>query len=168
MKNKKTIAIITVAILLVLGGAGFWYKKYYHKNFPVVQSGPTPAQQKQQADVYASEKKQAVENPPATQTTTPAPVPTSNISLSTRQESNGTVTVFTKLAGVSDGTCVLNVTNGSKSTSQTADVIYQPQYSSCAGFSVPISSVGTGTWTLKLSLTTHGTTSSNTITQEIK
>lgn len=66
------------------------------------------------------------------------------------------VVVSTKLGTVPDGTCTLTVTNGEKQNTQTADVIYQPTYSMCAGFSVPISKLGSGTWNMALKVDTRG------------
>ena len=45
------------------------------------------------------------------------------------------------------------VTVNGKKYSQEAEIIYQPEYSTCAGFSVPISSVGNGSWDISLSVT---------------
>jgi hypothetical protein len=126
--------------------------------------GPTPEQKQQEATSNADAKKQLIED--KTSDTPPSTTPPASshvIELSTRQESNNTVTVFTKLTGYSNGNCSLTVQNGSKSTTQTAAVIYQPEFSSCAGFSVPIDSVGKGTWTLTLTVTSNGSSESKTI-----
>lgn len=140
---------------------------FLHRKPAAASSGPTPAQQKEQAAAAADQKKQAIENPtpaaPSDQTT----VENAKLSLTAHQESNGTVTVLTNLGAIPDGTCTLTITNGSKTTSQAATVIYQPQYSTCAGFSVPVSSVGTGTWTLQLSVASQGATVSKTATLEV-
>lgn len=126
--------------------------------------GPTPEQKQQEDATSAEAKKQLIENE-GSGTPSSATNPTNNrvIDLSTKQESNNTVTVFTKLAGYSNGSCSLTVQNGSKSTTQTAAVIYQPEFSSCAGFSVPIDSVGKGSWSLTLTVTSNGTSESKTI-----
>ncbi len=165
--KKFPRTLLVVAVLLVLVGAvAAGLELRHRRTHTVAQTGPTPAQKKQEADSFAQQKEQAIEHPT---TPTPSPTPTtSTISLSTHQESNGTVTVYTNLGKLADGSCTLTVQNGSATNSQTADVLYQPQYSSCEGFSVPISSVGSGTWTLKLSVTSAGTTVSQTITSEIK
>lgn len=171
MKNTKKLSIVAL-FLLVSVGAGLWYL-HIHRPKTVAPStnqnnGPTPAQKQQEADSNALQKKQVIEKgstdpqPPTNQ-----PV-TSSISLSAQQESNSTVTVFTKLTNISSGSCELTVTNGSAKTSQTANVIYQPEFSTCAGFSVPITSVGKGTWLLNLTITSDGTSQSKSISTEVK
>jgi len=138
---------------------------FIHRSPPTSKNGPTEEQKKQAAEIEAQQKRQAIENPDAS---TPVAPPTNDsISFSTQQLSNGTVTVFTNLGSVPNGSCELDVSNGSKTTSQTADVIYQTQYSTCAGFSVPISSVGTGNWTLTLKVTSGNTTASKTLSVEV-
>lgn len=173
MKNKKIL--IPVAVILSLALLLVGLEKTHVTNFIKLHpkatdtaTGPTPAQSQEQASANAAVKQQLVQDKtsdtPASTPTTPS---SSTIELSTRQESNGTVTVFTKLPGVSNGSCSLKVTNGAKSTSQTAAVIYQPEYSTCAGFSVPVSSVGTGTWALTLTVTSNGTSASKSITSGV-
>ncbi|MBX4191156.1 hypothetical protein KW794_03645 [Candidatus Saccharibacteria bacterium] len=71
--------------------------------------------------------------------------------LTAKQEDNSTVTVFTKLSNDTSGQCLLKVSNGAKSVSKSADIIYQPEFSTCEGFSLPISSLGYGNWTINLS-----------------
>lgn len=82
--------------------------------------------------------------------------------------SGNNVVVSTQLAGYSDGTCKLTATNGAKTNSQTADVIYAPSFSTCAGFVVPIDDLGHGTWNLTLDVTSGGITSTKTTTYEVR
>lgn len=166
-RKLRYLLLSVVALLLVGGVLQFTGLIHFfgHDDKAATQNGPTPAQKKQQAEIIAQQKEQAIEHP--TTGTTPPPPTDSSISLSAQKSSNGTVTVSTSLGNVADGTCELTVTNGSKVTTQTADVIYQPQSSFCAGFSVPVSSVSTGHWILTLKLTSGSTTASKTITAEI-
>jgi hypothetical protein len=92
----------------------------------------------------------------------------SNIDISARQETNNSVTVFTKLYGFSSGNCQLTVTNGVNHQSLSAGIIYQSQFSTCAGFSVPISGLGTGDWNIRLSVNSNGTLHDKSITFGVK
>lgn len=166
--RKLRYLLLSVVALLLLGGilqfTGLVHL-FGHKVEPATQNGPTAAQKKQQSEIIAQQKEQAIEHPT---TGTPPPPPAENsISLTAQKTSNGMVTVSTSLGNVADGTCELTVTNGFKTTTQTADVIYQSQSSFCAGFSVPVSSIGAGNWTLTLKLTSGSTTVSKTITSDI-
>lgn len=173
MRNKKIllplVVLVTLALLLVI------LEKTRVTNFiklnpepAVTNQGPTPEQKQQAAEADANAKKQLIESPdPSTSTPNKNPATENTIDLSTQQEANGTVTVFTKLSGYTSGTCNLNITNGGKTTTQAAAIYYQPEFSSCAGFSVPISSAGSGTWSLTLTVTSNGSSTSKTITAKV-
>ena len=121
--------------------------------------GPTEEQKKQEAQIAADTKKQFIDSQkdgPGSNTPAGDSTQSSTIDLSAKQESNNTVTIFTKLAGYSSGSCKLVLANGSKSKTQIADIIYQPEYSTCAGFSIPVSDLGVGDWNLQLSIQSNG------------
>ncbi len=158
--NKKLLLILLAVALVALAGGGYFaYAKSKNKSNEVVNTGPTPEQIKQEADVNDQNKKAFIENEQATKPgdpsspgTTPAP-PTSDSTVEARQESNGSVTVLSKLYGISSGTCSLSATNAGKSITKTADVIYQPEFSTCTGFSIPSSELGAGTWNITIAVT---------------
>ena len=101
----------------------------------------------------------------------PAPVPKNNSSIELSANRDGdSVTIIVKLKeqGYSQGKCSLTVAANGKKVAQNADIIYQPEYSTCAGFSVPVSSVGGGQWTISLSVTPlNGKPITKTLTKEI-
>jgi len=161
-RSKKPIYILASLLIVVALGLLVAAKSslFSHSSSKTTSNGPTPQQQKQASAINAQQKQAYIEkNTSNSNTTTPPPSNSSPISLSAKEETNGTVTVYTSLGNFSDGTCKLTITNGTRSTSQTADVIYQPQSSICAGFSVPIDSVGKGQWTLQLTATSSAGTS---------
>lgn len=97
----------------------------------------------------------------------PQPAPTSQ-QIELRAETAGqAVTIHTKLAHASSGTCSLRIRNGEREQQQTAAIIYQPEFSSCAGFSVPVSPLGQGQWQIELTVTTDGATLTKTITHKV-
>ncbi len=131
--------------------------------------------QKDAAKTDAAKKKQLTQNYPtaspdktgsSSSTYTP-PSGSDNVKVSA-ERAGSSVTVLTKLYGYSDGTCTLAITNASRTFTQTAAVIYQSQFSTCAGFSVPVSQLGTGAWNIKLTVDSQGNTASNTTTLDIK
>lgn len=139
----------------------------------------TSSDQKAQAQTHAynNSKKEAVVNnggTPAADNSkgsaprTPYTPPTNNDGITITPSTSGdTVVITTKLVGYSDGTCTLDVTNGAKTNTQTANVIYAPNYSTCAGFTVPKSSLGSGNWNIALSVLSGGNTTSKTVTYEV-
>lgn len=125
---------------------------------PNSQSGPTEQQAEQQQKAEISAKEQFIDTTDATgkplppDATAPRTQPTTLVELTAKQEGSS-VTILTKMQNISDGSCRLTLTNGAKSTSQTAQVIYQPEFASCAGFSVPVSTLGLGSWDISLMVT---------------
>ena len=79
-----------------------------------------------------------------------------NVSSSDNQISaiveNGELTVSSKLYSISDGDCQLVVKNGTQKITRAAQVIYQPTYSTCAGFSIDKSEFSNGTWDIILTI----------------
>lgn len=140
---------------------------------------PQTAEQEQTKEQNEAQEKAAAEAKEAflDEAAKPAADPTqqaqdtqseSNLSLTAKQDGD-TITVLTKMLGVSAGECVLQIKNGAASTEQKAQIIYQPEFSSCAGFSVAKSALGVGQWIISLSVTTTaGQTLSQTQTLEVK
>ena len=171
--SKKAVAIILViallfGLLLVLEKTRTTNLiKLPGKTAPT-SDGPTPEQIQQEAEVNAADKQKYVESNNQTTASGTASSSSKSIDLSAKQEGDSSVTVFTKAFGYGDGTCTLVATNQSRKTNLDAALIYQPEYSSCAGFSVPIDSLGKGTWNLKLSITSSGSTTDKSISYEVK
>lgn len=170
-KNRVLKYSIIALIIASVAGVGI---AYWLKNADQVPSdgGPTPAQQKEMQAVDNANKKDFAEKTKNTDNpgvTIPTPSSPDTIDLSASKTDASTVTIFTKLKDYASGNCELTVTSGAKSYSTTAQILYQPEYSSCAGFSVPVSELNTGTWTIKLTATpTGGTPITKTISFEAK
>lgn len=163
-KKSRLSRVFLALLVLVLAGAVTLVilEKTKTTDFikmPVAtpQSGPTKEQSEQQQKAEISAKQQFIDTTDATgkplpDTTTTTAQPTATVELTAKQDGSS-VTVLTKMQNISDGTCRLTVTNGAKSSTQTARVIYQPEFASCAGFSVPVSTLGTGSWNISLTVT---------------
>jgi hypothetical protein len=118
--------------------------------------GPTQEQQAAQKKAESESKQQYLDKTGAQtqgQAPTNQPVSAGTTLGVTASQSDSTVTILTNIRGVPSGNCTLTITNGSRSTEQTAQVIYQPEFSSCAGFSLPVSSVGPGVWNITVKVT---------------
>jgi hypothetical protein len=136
--------------------------------------------QKQAAAKVDLQKKQATINSqtnsstggdksaPNSSTNYTAPTNPDNIVLSAQQSSSDAATITTKLYSYSDGQCELTVTNSGAQYKKSAPVIYQSEFSTCAGFNVPVSSLGPGTWNISLSVTSGGISQVKTTTLEVK
>ncbi len=159
-KNIKKLPLIfggillAVAVLFTLLELTHVIDFVHRAKAPITD--PAAIEQQSAAKVESDKKKDLIEHPTST-SGSPGPSPTTmTIDLSARSESNGTITVLTKLFGVSNGSCSLDINNNGKHSRQTVDVIYQSEYSSCAGFSVPVSDIGSGDWTITLTVNSNG------------
>jgi hypothetical protein len=165
--NRIKYGLLALFVVAVSFGAFRFYSHYRNKGIADNPSGPTAEQIQQASELDADNKQDFIENntDDGEVVSTPSQPADSSIELSARKEADSTVTVTTKLPGVAAGTCTLEITNGTKSASKSAPVIYQPEFSTCAGFSIPVSEVGSGTWAITLKLA--GTDISKSISLEV-
>jgi hypothetical protein len=157
--SKKRWLLVALCAFFAIAIVVFIFK--YSHDTPgrssAVNQGPTPAERKAEADANLDAKKSAIESKNTssagdTESGNSSSSGDQSIQLSAKQDNQNTVTVFTKLYGITGGNCSLSITNGNNTYSDTADVIYQPEYSSCAGFSVPTSGLGMGAWSITLTV----------------
>jgi hypothetical protein len=171
MKNKKSIKklsrnqlliLLFVVVLITLAALELSHRTNFFGKEPikvVPQDGLTEDQTKERVAADLENKQRSVE-----QDSGASASPTNkDIELSGKQEADGTITVFTKLYGYTSGSCELKISNGGESYQQTAEIVYQPEYSSCAGFSIPISELGPGEWNITLTLSGAQTASKSLI-----
>jgi hypothetical protein len=79
------------------------------------------------------------------------------------KQTTSAINISTKLNGFSGlGNCELKLTRGSSVVTSSAEVIYQSEYSTCAGFSVEKSKLSAGTWSVNLAVKTDTQTFSQT------
>jgi hypothetical protein len=127
---------------------------------------PTTEQLKQQEEVNDNTKDKFIS---ATPTPTPSAITTSNkVVVTARQELNGNVTVFTKIYDNSAKNCQIVLTKDSATITKQASVIYQPEYSTCAGFSIQKSELSSGSWQISLTVTGDSATINATTSIEVK
>lgn len=169
----KLVATVVVVSLLAIGGFALYHYIFSSSNQPDtggVSVTPAPAKlnntdattkqayiesQQKQTNSTSSDKNLTA-NKPASIELTPTVSSTS-------------VTLTTKIYSIGDGKCSLIAVNGARKYSAEAEIIYQPSYSTCAGFTVPISKLGSGTWNISLTVTSlDGATASTSTTVEIK
>lgn len=173
--SKKMWLLVLATVLLVLLAVAVLEKTGTINLFGSSASdtsakGPTPEQKAEEEKTNADAKQEYLDDTYKDKDDTPVVTPPADatVSISAKQEGSS-VTVLTKIQSVAEGNCTLTVTNGAKSATQEAAIIYQPEFSSCAGFGVPVSALGAGTWNIKLTvLPTGGTAISKTTTLEVK
>lgn len=94
------------------------------------------------------------------------PTSSDNLKLSAYVK-DGNAVVTTKLYGYSDGNCMVSLHKATQTVTRSAPVIYQSEYSSCAGFSIPVSELSSGQWTVTLDVQSGSTTTSKQIPLEV-
>lgn len=172
-RSGKKILLVVIIALLVIGGGFAAYALFIKGDEPKKDSSSLGGDTRsaKEAEQDATNKQEFLDNQKGqtqtdgqeTPSDTPPPKPTpSSLSLEARND-DSSVVVVTKLQNITSGECSLTATNGSRKTTKTAEIIYAPEHSTCAGFSIPKSEIGTGTWTLTLSVRTASTTLSKTI-----
>lgn len=152
--TKKPIAVIAIMLMITCLTIGCWWYLHTH-DIAKQPSTPTPEQILAEKRTDAATKQEYIENSGKGSvnpvTVTP---PTSPSSLVLNALTSGDDVVITsKVTDYPNGTCSLTITNGEKTRSYSAPVLYQPEYSSCQGFSIPKTDLGSGTWSFTLTIT---------------
>lgn len=180
--SKKQILVTTLAVAVAICGSVFALDKigvisiFPKETVPNISKEPTPQEKKSEKKTNQDTKESFLnaikdDKEKSVEKSKPAPVPKSNSSIELSANRDGdSVTIIIKLKeqGYSQGKCSLTVAANGKRVAQNADIIYQPEYSTCAGFSIPVSSVGSGQWAISLSVTPlNGNPITKTLTKEI-
>lgn len=163
-QNKILFTLGVILVVALVYGTAAYVLQIFPFNTDAVN-----LQKSQKAD--SDTKKNYIENQTdkgGETSTSPLTHSGGDVIVTTKQDSPDTVTVFTKLSGYSDGECKLDVSNNSMSYSKTANVIFQPEYSTCAGFTIPISELSNGTWSISLAVTSSGSTITKQLSVEVK
>lgn len=182
----KTLALITAVVLLVLA-IFFALEKFNITSLTNVSSGsssedasggtsgPTEEESARQTESEANQKQDYLDSVSSstdsgdTSSSNSTSTPSSASMTVSASQSGSNVTVLTQIQNVAQGSCTLTATNGSKTTTQTAQIIYQPEFSSCAGFSVATTTIGTGAWTISITATpVNGPTITQSTNLEVK
>lgn len=173
MKKKRTKIIIAIlAVVLVLSGTAFAFYNAIKQsednsetNTSTVKTGaskkstenkktedkkndqkPTEEDKsnaKQKADFLDKEKE--TENKPVEKPKK------QTLNLEVKVKADQTV-FLAKIGNISRGTCHLEIKGNGRTIKRSADVVFTPDFSSCAGFSIPKSELNRGRWTASLSV----------------
>lgn len=189
-KKSKNVALILFASFFVLLGIWCFYAKS-NSMWPFVNSNdhdtsssettdsgdvdPAPARLSPED---AKGKEEFIQNQDKVKSSTNQSSPRSSVqneesnriktSLSAQQKDLSSITVFTKIYNVADGECKLLVEKGDQSVTKTAKVMYQPDYSTCAGFSIDKNELGAGLWTFILTVNSESSEGKSTASLEVK
>jgi len=166
-KNKKnlTFFIVTgIAVALLCAGAYFTFKYFQGTS----GDASKPSKNSQETKDSLNSKQNLIENPDSQDAPSTPQADASSVTITSSQTSTD-VTIFTKLSNIASGSCTIQITNGSKTYTNTVPIIYQSEFSSCAGFTVSKTSAnGPGTWSVTLKITNDQINITKTTTVEVR
>ena len=146
-KHTKTIAIMLFVLAFAIAVALFFMLR---KPADPIKNGinygsPSAAEKKDAESQKLAQNEPKPDQQPAVKTTEITNV---------YQDQNGAVVVQTKLQGTGWQKCTITFSKqGLESVVRTADVLYQPSFSTCAGFSIPQNDFAQkGDWTVTLTV----------------
>jgi len=169
-KQKRLTIVVVLGIALLSVGvvAYFYINQQRTSQSQTTDEGSTSKPADSAPEVLsgfdADRKKKYVEESAKTKETpvTNSDKPIAKISVTTSTASDSVV-VQTKLTAITDGICTITVNNSQESYTETVDVIYQPTFSTCKGFSVPRADLGNGSWNIVVQATSLDSTSARTV-----
>lgn len=141
----------------------------------VTTTGPTEEQKKEESKINADKKSELLDDKRNEQKKEPGDKPSkpddnkpkNDITLRASQNEKNVI-VHSLIHGYSSGTCSLIATNGSKQVKQSAPILYQPQESTCEGFSINKNELGSGDWNIKLTVKYKEKSVSNSISYKVE
>lgn len=150
-KNKKVIIAVIIALLVVLCGAVVAYALFFKDNSVPSNINLSPATEEQKKAGEDTKDKYVTEGPDAPDTTVKDPEPIEIIK-AYQDNSIGKIVVQTKLPGSSWESCNLKLASPNGVTiEKNAKAFYQPDYSTCEGFSIDRTEFNqAGIWTILL------------------
>lgn len=165
LKNKKNLILISfIAVLAICVFSFYWLSKDNNK-----AGQPVIGELRDQETADDNRKQTFIENNDENRNDNSSTTPnTANkVEVAAEKGQNNTVTIFSKIYEPSAIKCSLEITNGDKVYKKEATVIYQTDYSICAGYSVPVADLGIGKWIIKLYVSTPSNTLSATTQLEV-
>lgn len=131
-KNKKFLYVgVIVVVLLVASASAYAF---------ILPTFNQASPEKQLTQEASDAKKDYIENTDENgQPVSPASETPQNDVSFTLSDDGSSVVVIAKIVGLSEGTCTIEVGDFSAS----APILYQPEYSTCEGFSISKTDVGT-------------------------
>lgn len=166
--SKKLWVILSVVLLVAIGSA----VAYALTRTPVTKPAPTsqPDTSTPSKSVNVTEpsneqitsgqdnKKQSLDTTQNSTTTTTTP-DTLAVTITAANKNGNTLQIRSLIdAVIGSGTCSLTLSNGSSVVTKSASIQAGPNNSTCTGFDVPVSELSTGTWTIKITVTSEGKT----------
>lgn len=161
-KKRKSIAILSLVATVFIAIVGFfYYLNTHHTDIGTSDTQTTSTQVTNKSEETPQEKQDYLDKSEKlndnddTVDNAQNPQNTTHVSKITLDASTSAdkIILITNLSSITSGTCNLYISNGGKNISRSAEVIFAPEHSSCAGFSIAKSELGSGNWLIDLEVT---------------
>ena len=168
--SKKQIILSLIAVALI-AGCGIAYYIYNQNRDEVNRDNTSGVKESQVKDNEGPSVSSDTDDPGSTtnpdKITSPGTKPSTDASIEaptiTRIEQTGAnVRISTIFNSNTSGSCNLTLEKGGARITHTADIIVGPSYYTCNGFLVPTSELSPGTWSVLITHTYSGKTSTPT------
>lgn len=159
--SKKTIGIITFAVILIAAGMGAYYFMHHRQNDTSSQTRDVNSVDYGKASDSQIQAGQTTKNnnssgtstdtPPSPSTQPGSTKATAQVAITAKNQTSQTYQIRAQIDGLlTNGTCTLTLTNGPSTVTKKAEVQNLSSTSTCMGFDVPLSELSVGTWQVTL------------------
>ncbi len=165
-KIRRTILVCLLAAISV--GGYIYIAKPFNTTPDTTETTKTSTKKPQKTQKKATQTKktkQTTEKPVAPSKTPPqyeGPNPNTldrlTGSITHASVNSGTLVIRTNIDQTISGECKLILSSPNKTITKTAPTINNPSSSSCQGFDIPVSELGSGNWQIKIIVTTSNKT----------
>lgn len=165
---KKTLTIAAAIILIVTGGIYAYVVSLPQDHYYPETTGDANTQQSNDTndtdnadkttdndaattDTPGQEKEK--DNPTQYEGSNPNTGNTITGVINFKAVTDGTLTLRTTIEqSLTSGTCTLTLSSNGRTVTKTANIAPNPSSSTCEGFSVPVSELGSGQWNIEISI----------------
>lgn len=173
-KTNKKLYLLIALIAVAIGVGVFAYFSVFNKNDDAEPIDQTSFEEKDEGESNDSKKKPLKQ--PEDNSGAPAPEPEKEVQPSyeggsaNKSDSLTGAINYSAVAGdnlvirttinqsISSGSCKLTLRNGGKVVTKTSGIVQNPSSSSCEGFNVPTSELGSGNWSIEIAISGGGKT----------
>lgn len=166
-KSSKKLWIVSSVVFLIIAGSVAAYAltrtnlvnpdssdASSSTSSPAVDLSEPTDEQQQAGQVQKEESLNSGQTPTSTSDSL-------SVTITAANKNDNTLQIRSLISSIlGTGTCTLTLTKGNVAVSKTSGIQAGPSNSTCAGFDVPVSELSSGTWAIKIAVTSEGTSGS--------
>lgn len=166
-KSYKKLVILIAAIIVIIAGGLFAYAMYLPQDHSPSETTTSDTQKAQSSekssksdndsqttDDQTTTREKEKDNPTQFEGSSPNTNNTITGVINYKAVADGALTLRTTIEqSLTSGTCTLTLTSNGRTVTKTANIAPNPSSSTCEGFSVPVSELGSGSWNIEITIT---------------